>query len=145
MCRCLCELLSWSEMRHFKLINEELVKACSPVLRDPRVSLEVENYKEACAAVASYPCPLFFMHMSLHLDLLKVDPLRFPTLTAVALELERKNNNVAAVSNSESISTTGANPKTVQSLLKLHCTIMPEITCVTDTESRETKALKVHS
>ena len=124
VCQYLGNLLAWFDMRHLLLMNDFLVMPQSPVLHDLRVSREVENLNEAIAKVTSYPYPQFFVCMASNLERLKVEASMFPTLIAVVQELERgdNNNNVADF---ESISTTGANPSTVQSLVTLDKTSFP--------------------
>jgi len=110
-------------MRHLVLMNDFLVIPQS-VLFEIRVSREVENLIEAIAEVTSYPYPRFFVCVASNCERLKVEASMFPTLIAVAYKLEKgvNNNNIEIF---ESISTTGANPSTVQSLVTLHKTAFP--------------------
>jgi len=125
ICHYLGNLLAWVDMRHLVLMNDFLITPQSPVLRDPRISREVEKLEEAITKVTQHPYPQFFMCMVSNVELFKVEPSMFPTILAVAQELERgdNNNNVA---NLESISTTEANPAMVQSLVTLHQTAFPQ-------------------
>ncbi|AES64885.1 hypothetical protein MtrunA17_Chr2g0293691 [Medicago truncatula] len=125
ICHYLGNLLAWVDMRHLVLMNNFLIMPKSPVLEDPRVSREVENLEAAITKVMQHPYPQFFMCMVSNVERYKVEPSLFPTLLAVAQELERAdyNNNVA---NFKSISTTDANPAIVQSLVTLHQTAFPQ-------------------
>lgn len=87
---------------------------------------------EAFEAIASHPQPQFFMHLASNSELLNVDPSRFPTLVAVAKELE-EFGYCSTVANSEAVSTAGAGagagagarPSLVQTLVKLHRNAIP--------------------
>lgn len=123
VCQYLCNVLSWSEMQHFNLINVWLVNPQSPVLDDFRVAREVENLTEACKAIASHSYPQFYMYFASNEEKLNVEASRFPTLIAVAQELEREDSNG---SNSETILTVGVNPTIVAALVKLHRSSMSQ-------------------
>jgi len=120
VCQYLCNVLAWTDMHHFTLINDLLVKPQSPVLFHFRVSQEVENYTEACSAITSHICPQFFMCVASKVALSKVEHSRFPTLIAVAQELERKGKNCSVGADCELTSTDGADPTMIQALVKLH-------------------------
>ncbi|XP_058723592.1 uncharacterized protein LOC131595297 [Vicia villosa] len=124
VCQYLCNVLAWSEMSHFILINDVLVKAQSPVLLDHRVSSEVDDFVEACEAVVSHVCPQFYMLVVWYFEKLMVHSSKFPTLIAVAQELKRgdrdTNCSASTFSNSEVILTSGADSATVKDLVNLH-------------------------
>ncbi|KAK2448453.1 hypothetical protein QL285_007714 [Trifolium repens] len=124
VCQYLCKELAWSQMHHFILINEVLVKPQSPVLFDDRVSSEVEDFIEASEAVVSHICPQFYMLVVSYFEMLMVHSLRFPTLIAVAQELKKGEEDTdggsSSGTNSEVILTAGANPIMVKALLNLH-------------------------
>ncbi|KAJ1420839.1 hypothetical protein SESBI_13986 [Sesbania bispinosa] len=120
VCHYLFNILSWSGVHELILMNELLVKPQSPVLNDPRVSREVENFTEAWEAIASSSAPQFFKHMASYVQQLKVDRSRFRTLIAVAQELERVNDSANSV---EETSIAESNP-TVKALVRIHLTAM---------------------
>ncbi|KAL5097792.1 hypothetical protein RYX36_002119 [Vicia faba] len=111
------------DMHHLVLMNDYLVTPKSPVLRDLRVSREVEDLNQAIAKVSSYRYPQFYMFMVSNLERFKIDPSMFPTLIAVAQVLEKGDYNVT---NLESSSTKAANLSMVQSLVTLHQTAFPQ-------------------
>ncbi|RHN72994.1 hypothetical protein MtrunA17_Chr2g0293711 [Medicago truncatula] len=129
VCQYLYNVLAWSEMRHFILINDMLVKAKSPVFFDPRVSKEVNDFTEACRAIKSHICPQFFMYLAPKEAMSKVEPSRFPTLIAVAQELQRKDNNCSTVAELELTSMVGEDLETVKDLVKIHRQFMPHNRC----------------
>ncbi|WJX27647.1 hypothetical protein P8452_16439 [Trifolium repens] len=122
VCQYLCNVLAWSGMQHFILINDVLVKPQSPVLFDDRVSSEVEDFIEASEAVVSHICPQFYMFVASYFEMLMVHSSRFPTLIAVAQELKKGDTSCSSssVSNSEVILTARADPITVKALVNLH-------------------------
>jgi hypothetical protein len=124
VCQYLCNVLAWSGMQHFILINDMLVKPQSPVLFDDRVSSEVEDFIEASEAVVSHICPQFYMLVSSYFEMLMVHSLRFPTLIAVAQELKKGEEDTdggsSSGTNSEVILTAGTDPIMVKALLNLH-------------------------
>ena len=80
---------------------------------------------EACSVVMECNYPQFYSFMAMNADLLMVEASRFPTFIAVAKVLYRGDKNSSTV---EDISfAVGANPNTVQSLVKLHLTAIPQI------------------
>ncbi|MCH96149.1 hypothetical protein A2U01_0017132, partial [Trifolium medium] len=113
---------AWSEMYHFILINDVLVKPQSLVLFDDRVSSEVEDFIEASEAVVCHICPQFYMFVASYFEMLMVHSSRFPTLIAVAKELKEGDTSCSgsSVSNSEVMLTAGADPITVNALVNLH-------------------------
>lgn len=113
VCKYLCEVLAWSGMRHFTVIKENLVKPQSVILLHPRIVREVEAFAEACETVKSHFCPQFFMFLAPMLDVSQVEASTFPTLIAIAQELERKDDNGPTSAN-------GADWIVVQDLVKLH-------------------------
>ncbi|CAI8590290.1 unnamed protein product [Vicia faba] len=113
VCHYLCNVLAWSEMRHFKVIKESLVKPKSLILLHPRIARQVEAFTKACESVQSHICPQFFMFLAPVSDVIQARPSRFRTLIAIAQELERKGNNCP-------IPVKGADWKVVQDLVKLH-------------------------
>ncbi|PNX94662.1 hypothetical protein L195_g017840 [Trifolium pratense] len=121
--------LSWSDMRHFTLINDMLVKPKSTVLFNSAITNEVENYLEACSVITSHICPRFFMYLAPKVALSKVDPMRFPTLIVVAQELERRDSTCSNVGEFELASMDGVDPEIVQDLVKLHRKLMPHNQC----------------
>ncbi|CAJ2662607.1 unnamed protein product [Trifolium pratense] len=125
VCQYLCNALAWSEMHHFRLINDMLVKPKSPVLFRSAVSREVKKYIEACNAISSHICPQFFTCLAPKVALSKVDPSRFPTLIAVAQELQRRDNNFSTAGAFELTSIDRADPTIVHTLVKLHRKLMP--------------------
>lgn len=129
VCQYLCNKLSWCdcETRALTLMNDLLVKAKSPVLRDTRVLREVNNLNDARAVVDSHPFPQFFKYLTSSVELFKVEPSRFPTLIAVAIELQKGINNGADVAEFEVISTAGVDLTMVKDLVKLHRSPKPEM------------------
>ncbi|KAL5097793.1 hypothetical protein RYX36_002120 [Vicia faba] len=123
VCQYLANELAWMDMHHLVLMNDHLVTSKSPVLRDLRVSREVEDLNQAIAKVSSHRYPQFYMFMVSNLERFKIDPSMFPTLIAVAQVLEKGDNNVT---NLESSSTKAANLSMVQSLVTLHQTAFPQ-------------------
>jgi hypothetical protein len=87
-------------MQHFILINDVLVKPQSPVLLDDRVSSEVEDFIEASEAVVAHICPQFYMLVASYFEMLMVHSSRFPTLIAVAKELEKAEEDTDSASSS---------------------------------------------
>jgi len=59
----------------------------------------------------------------------KVEPSRFPTLIAVAQELQRKDSNCSTVAEFELTSMVGEDLETVKDLVKIHCQFMPHNRC----------------
>ncbi|CAI8590295.1 unnamed protein product [Vicia faba] len=123
VCQYLGNELAWMDMHHLVLMNDYLVTSKSPVLRDLRVSREVEDLNRAITKVSSYRYPQFYMFMVSNLERFKIEPFVFPTLIAVAQVLEKGDYNVT---NLESSSTKAANLSMVQSLVTLHQTAFPQ-------------------
>ncbi|KAJ1414339.1 hypothetical protein SESBI_18878 [Sesbania bispinosa] len=89
-----------------------------------QVSLEAENLTEAWKSIDSHSYPQFFKHMASNVDKLKVDISRFPTLIAVAQQLDKERSG-PNVSNSAETSTADSNPK-VLALRRIHLTAMAQ-------------------
>jgi hypothetical protein len=51
VCQYLRNVLAWSEMRHFTLINDMLIKAKSHVFFTPLVSKDVNDFTEAYRSI----------------------------------------------------------------------------------------------
>ncbi|GAU48148.1 hypothetical protein TSUD_302810 [Trifolium subterraneum] len=117
-------VLSWSgDLRVCSLfMYERLVKTKSPVLADYRVKAEVDNLEETIKAIVSHTYPQYFNHLCLVSELLYLDVSRFPTLFAVALELEMK----ATGHHHYSPHISKADSTTVRELVNLHRTAMAQ-------------------
>ncbi|GAU48147.1 hypothetical protein TSUD_302800 [Trifolium subterraneum] len=120
LCQYLSYKLSWSgDMRVFTVMYERLVKTNSPVLAYSLVTSEVDNLEETMKAIAAHTYPQYFGHLCSVSDLYFLDVLRFRSLFAVALELDRAiNSSYCPFFKSEDISK--ADHITVRELLKLH-------------------------
>jgi hypothetical protein len=86
-----------------------------------RVLAEVDKFEEACIAISSshFP-PQFFNHICSVSDLHYFDRLRFPTLFAVALELEKGRDGSSLYNVGDSAVFIGTNRRKVNDLVKLH-------------------------
>ncbi|AES64889.1 transmembrane protein, putative [Medicago truncatula] len=74
----------------FLLFNaRKEVKTKSPVLSDSRVTTEVYNLSLTSHAVGNFKYFYYFSHLCLDSELFLFDLSRFPTLFAVAMELDR--------------------------------------------------------
>lgn len=117
----LCGLSWYGDMYVFSVINDRLVKTKSPVLSDSRVTTEVYNLSLTSLAVGNFKYFYYFSHLCLDLELFLFDLSRFPTLFAVAMELDRggrvlyKYNDIS-----------GAVRATVRELVKLHWAAMAQ-------------------
>jgi len=102
-----------------------LVRTNSPILSDSRVLAEADNFEKVCLAVTSHMYPQFFNHLCSvsELSYFDFDLSRFPTLFAVAVELEKGGDGSYA---NESVAISGANQRKVKDLVKLHLTAMAE-------------------
>jgi hypothetical protein len=141
VCQYLFNVLAWSGMRHFTVINDMFVKAQSPVFFDPRVSKEVNDFTEARRAIKPHICPQFSMYLAPEATLSKVEPSRFPTLIVVAQELHRRDGSCSIVGEFELTSTARVDPKTVQDLVELHRKHVPHNQC----PARNSRACKLLS
>ena len=115
--------LSWfGDMYVFSVINDRLVKTKSPVLSDSRVTTEVSNLSVTSRAVGNYlKYFYYFSHLCLDSELFLFDVSRFPTLFAVAMELDR---GCSALYKYNDIS--GADWTIVLELVKLHRAAMAQ-------------------
>jgi len=69
------------------------------------------------------------MYLAPEATLSKVEPLRFPTLIAVAQELHMRDGSCSTVGEFELTSTARVDPKTLQDLVKLHRKHVPHNRC----------------
>ncbi|KAI4299487.1 hypothetical protein L6164_032945 [Bauhinia variegata] len=83
----LMDILSWSELREFTFIHDNLLLTKSPVLLDPRLKLELAHLNEAFKAICSHSIPQFFSYLGNYDDQYKLERSRFPIIMAVAEEL----------------------------------------------------------
>lgn len=124
--RYVCLMLSWSEMTHFGFVYEKLWSTNSPVLKDPRVWLEVKRFTFSANEVARCPYPQFFRYFCTWDQEQLVSRNRFPILAAVAQRLKNAESSNPTTANF--VGTLSENEAIVACLVKKHNDYLDKVT-----------------